>query len=191
MTRPGISLIASGLAVELMVSVLQHPQKSVFSTTRQYYIELKLISSSRGNAAAEISSDAMTTVQQHQGPDKGDSPLGVVPHSIRGFLHRHQQVLPATEAFYNCTACSPLILQRYAESGYAFLLEVFNNPDCLEQVSGLADLHKDMATVEVFNFFPFFFSQILSFFPARTGITLTRKNRQNELKLYTHCIPQD
>ena len=192
MTRPGISLIASGLAVELMVSVLQHPQKSVFSTTRQKYIELKLISSSRGNAAAEISSDAMTTVQQHQEPDKGDSPLGVVPHSIRGFLHRHQQVLPATEAFYNCTACSPLILQRYAESGYAFLLEVFNNPDCLEQVSGLADLHKDMATVEVFNFFPFFFSQIeIHIFPARTGITLTRKNRQNELKLYTHCIPQD
>ena len=100
---------------------------------------------------AEISTDAMTTVQQHQEPDQGDSPLGVVPHSIRGFLHRHQQVLPATEAFYNCTACSPLVLQRYAEQGYAFLSEVFNNPDCLETVSGLADLHKDMASVDVWK----------------------------------------
>ena len=118
-TRPGISLIASGLAVELMVSILQHPEK--------------------GNAAAEIG------VQQQQ----PDSPLGVVPHSIRGFLHRHQQVLPATEAFHNCTACSPLVLQRYSQSGYSFLLQVFNNPDCLEQVSGLADLHKDMGAVEV------------------------------------------
>ncbi len=112
-------------------------------------LTIQVILSFRGDAAAEISTDAMTTVQQHQEPDKGDSPLGVVPHSIRGFLHRHQQVLPATEAFYNCTACSPLVLQRYAESGYAFLLEVFNNPDCLEQVSGLADLHKDMTTAEV------------------------------------------
>jgi ubiquitin-like modifier-activating enzyme ATG7 len=120
-TRPGISLIASGLAVELMVSILQHPDK--------------------GNAAAEIS------VQQQQ--QQPDSPLGVVPHSIRGFLHRHQQVLPATEAFHNCTACSPLVLQRYSQSGYSFLLEVFNNPDCLEQVSGLSDLHKDMGAVEV------------------------------------------
>ncbi|XP_032783389.1 ubiquitin-like modifier-activating enzyme ATG7 [Daphnia magna] len=135
-TRPGISLIASGLAVELMVSVLQHPEG--------------------GNASAEISTAAMTTVQQHQQePDnKGisGSPLGVVPHSIRGFLHRHQQVLPATEAFYNCTACSPLVIKRYAEEGYAFLSEVFNNPDCLEQVSGLADLHKDIASIEDWDY---------------------------------------
>lgn len=114
------------------------------------------LSPARGNASAEISTAAMTTVQQHQQePDnKGisGSPLGVVPHSIRGFLHRHQQVLPATEAFYNCTACSPLVIKRYAEEGYAFLSEVFNNPDCLEQVSGLADLHKDIASIEDWDY---------------------------------------
>ncbi|XP_046456837.1 ubiquitin-like modifier-activating enzyme ATG7 [Daphnia pulex] len=137
-TRPGISLIASGLAVELMVSVLQHPQG--------------------GNASAEISTDAMTTVQQHQQEELekkeaiNSSPLGVVPHSIRGFLHRHQQVLPATEAFFNCTACSPLVIQRYAEKGYTFLAEVFNDSDVLEQVSGLADLHKDIATIEDWDY---------------------------------------
>lgn len=38
-TRPGISLIASGLAVELMVSVLQHPQGFVFVV----YIDTKNI----------------------------------------------------------------------------------------------------------------------------------------------------
>merc|ERR1711911_103644 len=84
---------------------------------------------------------------------------GLVPHSLRGFLHRHQLVIPATESFYNCTACSPLVMEQYAKDGFAFLLEVFNNPDYLEQVSGLADLHKDMACIEVFfcfflNMFP-------------------------------------
>jgi len=41
-------------------------------------------------------------------------------------------------------------MEQYAKDGFAFLLEVFNNPDYLEQVSGLADLHKDMACIEVF-----------------------------------------
>lgn len=125
-TRPGISLIASGLAVELLVSVLQHPEK--------------------GNAAAEISNSAAGP------PVSADSPLGLVPHSLRGFLHRHQLVVPATESFHNCTACSPLVLEQYAKDGWAFLLEVFNNPDYLEQVSGLADLHKDMASIEDWDY---------------------------------------
>ena len=100
----------------------------------------------RGNAAAEITTNVEAGPSQ---PAREHSPLGVVPHSIRGFLYRHQQVLPATEAFYNCTACSPLVLERYAADGYSFLEQVFNNPDFLEQVSGLAELQKEVPTVEV------------------------------------------
>ena len=40
-------------------------------------------------------------------------------------------------------------MERYARDGFQFLLQVFNNPDCLEDVSGLAELHKDSASVEV------------------------------------------
>ena len=147
-TRPGISLIASGLAVELMVSVLQHPD--------------------RGNAAAEIESPSSWAEEGASGTSSETqlSPLGVVPHSIRGFLYRHQQVLPATEAFYNCTACSPLVLERYAQDGYAFLLDVFNTPDCLERVSGLEELHRDISTsaveVRLFFFLPFVFHWLMS-----------------------------
>lgn len=132
-----------------------YPARHSSNNIRPYFLH-----SDRGNASAEISTDAMTTVQQHQQEELekkeaiNSSPLGVVPHSIRGFLHRHQQVLPATEAFFNCTACSPLVIQRYAEKGYAFLAEVFNDSDILEQVSGLADLHKDIATIEVNYFIP-------------------------------------
>jgi hypothetical protein len=34
------------------------------------------------------------------------SPLGLVPHSIRGFLAHFQQVLPASHMFSCCIACS-------------------------------------------------------------------------------------
>lgn len=43
------------------------------------------------------------------------------------------------------------MLERYANDGYSFLLQVFNNPDFLEQVSGLAELQKDIPAVEVID----------------------------------------
>lgn len=50
----------------------------------------------RGLAEAGISS------QQ----DVKEGVLGPVPHSLRGFLGRHQQLTPATAAFKQCPACS-------------------------------------------------------------------------------------
>lgn len=75
-TRPGVSNIAGALAVELFVSILQHPLK--------------------GLAPAESDQDATET----------SSLLGIIPHSIRGFISNYQAVLPATEAFSSCVACS-------------------------------------------------------------------------------------
>jgi hypothetical protein len=34
------------------------------------------------------------------------SPLGIVPHSVRGFLAQFHQVLPASHMFSRCIACS-------------------------------------------------------------------------------------
>jgi ubiquitin-like modifier-activating enzyme ATG7 len=73
-SRPGLSMIASALAVELMVTCLQHPLK--------------------GLASSETSSS------------HGDSCLGLIPHQIRGYLHNYSNILPASQAFDKCTACS-------------------------------------------------------------------------------------
>uniref|UniRef100_A0A8C6IKH0 Ubiquitin-like modifier-activating enzyme ATG7 n=1 Tax=Mus spicilegus TaxID=10103 RepID=A0A8C6IKH0_MUSSI len=79
-SRPGLAVIAGALAVELMVSVLQHPEG--------------------GYAIASSSDDRM---------NEPPTSLGLVPHQIRGFLSRFDNVLPVSLAFDKCTACSPKI----------------------------------------------------------------------------------
>ncbi|XP_060036690.1 ubiquitin-like modifier-activating enzyme ATG7 isoform X2 [Erinaceus europaeus] len=79
-SRPGLATIAGALAVELMVSVLQHPEG--------------------GYAVASSSDDRM---------NEPPTSLGLVPHQIRGFLSRFDNVLPVSLAFDKCTACSSKI----------------------------------------------------------------------------------
>lgn len=46
-------------------------------------------------------------VEECHSEDKEEgSPLGLVPHSVRGFLAQFQQVLPASHMFSRCIACS-------------------------------------------------------------------------------------
>uniref|UniRef100_A0A8C0F0Z1 Ubiquitin-like modifier-activating enzyme ATG7 n=1 Tax=Bubo bubo TaxID=30461 RepID=A0A8C0F0Z1_BUBBB len=79
-SRPGLAMVAGALAVELMVSVLQHPEG--------------------GYAVASSSDDRM---------NEPPTSLGLVPHQIRGFLSRFDNVLPVSLAFDKCTACSTKI----------------------------------------------------------------------------------
>ncbi|KAF7249689.1 Ubiquitin-like modifier-activating enzyme ATG7 [Varanus komodoensis] len=89
-SRPGLATIAGALAVELMVSILQHPEG--------------------GYAVASSSDDRM---------NEPPTSLGLVPHQIRGFLSRFDNVLPVSLAFDKCTACSP----KYSVFGHVTLLQ--------------------------------------------------------------------
>ena len=114
-SRPGLSMIASALAVELMSSVIQHPDG--------------------GLAPAD------SNVDQEES-DTG-SALGLVPHQIRGFLSRFQNVLPASERFDKCTACSDVVMEEYKRNGFDFLCKVFNTSNYLEDLTGLSQLYAD------------------------------------------------
>ncbi|KAG8516882.1 Ubiquitin-like modifier-activating enzyme ATG7 [Galemys pyrenaicus] len=89
-SRPGLAMIAGALAVELMVSVLQHPEG--------------------GYAVASSSDDRM---------NEPPTSLGLVPHQIRGFLSRFDNVLPVSLAFDKCTACSSKVSSSAFE-GFVF-----------------------------------------------------------------------
>ncbi|CAI8052381.1 Ubiquitin-like modifier-activating enzyme ATG7, partial [Geodia barretti] len=113
-SRPGISMVAGALATELLVSLLQHPLKAL------------------------APSDSHT-----EDDSESESCLGLIPHQIRGFMSRFQNVLPASQAFDKCTACSPVVLSRYREEGFDFLLKAFNTPNFLEDLTGLSQLYAE------------------------------------------------
>ncbi|EFA84473.1 autophagy protein 7 [Heterostelium album PN500] len=109
-TRPGLSYMASGMAVELMVSLLHHPIQ--------------------GRAPAETSTDI------HSG---SSTPLSILPHQLRGFLS-HFNTLPLFgHAFKNCTACSQPLLDQLNSRGFDFVLEVLNDSSCLIKYAGISE----------------------------------------------------
>uniref|UniRef100_A0A8I6GGN5 Ubiquitin-like modifier-activating enzyme ATG7 n=1 Tax=Rattus norvegicus TaxID=10116 RepID=A0A8I6GGN5_RAT len=119
-SRPGLAVIAGALAVELMVSVLQHPEG--------------------GYAIASSSDDRM---------NEPPTSLGLVPHQIRGFLSRFDNVLPVSLAFDKCTACSSKVLDQYEQEGFTFLAKVFNSSHSfLEDLTGLTLLHQETQAAE-------------------------------------------
>jgi len=82
-TRPGVSNIAASYAVELLVALLQNPERH---EAPAYYS----IAGGKAAAAAKVP----------------ESILGILPHSIRGMLCNYENILPATRKFSQCIACS-------------------------------------------------------------------------------------
>ena len=118
-TRPGVSMIASALAVELMVSLLQHPLGA--------------------NAVPD----------QELELEEGSQTFGLVPHQIRGFLSQGKVFYPTTEAFSKCTGCSHKVIESYLQKGFDFLMDVFNSTQhYLEDLTELTLLHQQTANAE-------------------------------------------
>ncbi|KAI9924498.1 Autophagy- protein 7 (Autophagy- E1-like activating enzyme atg7) [Aspergillus wentii] len=89
-TRPGVAAIASALLAELFVSIVQHPQ----------------------GAAAPAPAT--------RSEDRGEHPLGIVPHQIRGFLSTFENVSIV--------------------EGWDFVQKALNETGYVEELSGLKEV---------------------------------------------------
>ncbi|KAJ9104634.1 hypothetical protein QFC21_002132 [Naganishia friedmannii] len=117
-TRPGIAPIAAASAVELMVSLIQHPE-GIY-------------------APAEGASTAKDAPELER-----RSPLGLVPHQLRGFLGQWKTMLIEGAAYDRCTGCSVKIVEAYRERGFDMLLRAFNESDYLQSITGLDELYEE------------------------------------------------
>ncbi|KAF9111549.1 Autophagy protein 7 [Mortierella sp. AM989] len=126
-TRPGLSAIASAMAVEMMVSLLHHPD---------------------GVRAPADRADADGD-QEDRTQDRLGSALGLLPHQIRGFLSRFKNLLISGQAYDRCTACSDAILEAYEQHGFEFLARVFQDAKHLEDVTGLTKMKEESEDLDM------------------------------------------
>ncbi|KAL1923101.1 uncharacterized protein VTP21DRAFT_9477 [Calcarisporiella thermophila] len=115
-SRPGLSAVAGALAVELMVSVVQH------------------------NLGPCAPADTTTDVSL---ANRSSHPLGILPHQIRGFLSHFQHKLIVGYPYPQCTACSSRVLDEHESRGFDFVEQVCAEPAVLEELTGLAELKRE------------------------------------------------
>ena len=127
-SRPGLSMIASALAVELMVTVLHHP--------------------AGGAAEADLGGGL-------EARGRSESCLGCVPHQLRASLPMFRVDAMVGRSFDKCTACSAIVLEAYGAGGFEFLLSAFNRATYLEDLTGLTQMHAEteaaLEDVDVFD----------------------------------------
>ncbi|KAM0794575.1 autophagy ubiquitin-activating enzyme ApgG [Usnea florida] len=111
-TRPGIAAIASATLVEIFVSLIQHPL----------------------GASAPAPNNARE--------DRGDNPLGLVPHQIRGYLSNFQNIMIKGNSYDCCSACSYTITSAFKLEGWQFVKKALNEKGFVEDLSGLAEVQR-------------------------------------------------
>jgi len=133
-TRPGLAQIASGLAVELMVSLLH---------------------SEEGQYTSAHDSSKLDNDHDHDSSNGNGNKISI-PHQIRGFLSSFIQVQPKSLSFQHCTACSkPIIEQFYPlkdsirQLDIVLLEKVCSDSTLLQDISGVNDLTAGLDDIDL------------------------------------------
>lgn len=118
MTRPGIAAIASALLVELLTSLLQHPD---------------------GHHAPAPATTGSDSSKLNPGDEQA---LGIIPHQIRGFLGKFQNLIIKGHSYPCCSACSKPILSAYRDDGWNFVKRALDDKEYIAELSGLAEVQR-------------------------------------------------
>lgn len=138
-TRPGLASIAASTAVELLVSMIQHPAGYVFPFLSVPFVSLHILltpppspppfpphptatatatatlnatptASSSIHAPPPPATPASRSAADTLDPDANNGVLGQVPHQLRGFLAQSFRNMPIVGAAYGrCTGCSEAV----------------------------------------------------------------------------------
>lgn len=82
--------------------------------------------------------------------DRNDHPLGLVPHQIRGFLSRFENISIVGRSYKYCSACSEPIINEYEKRGWDFVQRALNEDGYVEELSGLKEVgYSSFAAVRV------------------------------------------
>jgi ubiquitin-like modifier-activating enzyme ATG7 len=78
-------------------------------------------------------------------------PLGIVPHTIRGYLSNFNNIQVEGKPYDCCSACSDTIIDLYQNNPWEFLQRALNEKGWVEEVSGLTEVQRkaDLAAEEI------------------------------------------
>jgi ubiquitin-like modifier-activating enzyme ATG7 len=79
-----------------------------------------------------------TTSSDH----RGDHPLGIIPHQIRGFLANFTNLNITGQSYDCCSACSDKVVGAYEKDGWDFVAKAMNEKGYVEEISGLAEVQR-------------------------------------------------
>jgi ubiquitin-like modifier-activating enzyme ATG7 len=131
-SRPGLAAIASATAVEMLISLLTHPlgyalpppSSTPFFHYPQWFLVSfpRLIINVRAVRRAAAPAESPAPSNDDSGPETDgttSSPLGIVPHQLRGGLSSFQTLNLRGDAFSMCTACGPKVRSCGHSSSHA------------------------------------------------------------------------
>ena len=72
--------------------------------------------------------------------DRGNHPLGLVPHQIRGYLWNFQNIMIKGRNYDCCSACSDKITGAFKSEGWRFVKKALNEKGFVEDLSGLTEV---------------------------------------------------
>lgn len=116
-TRPGLSGIASSIAIEILASIYNHPQK---------FLCPPFIPKTENNS---------------------ESVIGIIPHQIRGELYNYSNMIMHGKNYDKCVACSDIMMDKLREDKYNFIIKCINENKYMEKICGLDFLNSDICGI--------------------------------------------
>lgn len=135
-TRPGVAMLASANAVEMLVSVLQHPLKGLAPPPPPPV---------RSNNTNE-NDDNNNNKNKGESNESEQNETAVfgynIPHQLRGFLGSFDSMKVTGCAYPSCSACSAAVRNEWKSQGWDFVRKALNDPKYVEELSGLAEVQR-------------------------------------------------